>query len=80
LAWLRARDNFFGMARKRMPRSPIEKDSNRPMIERALAMGIPMKRVAERYGHSVGAVHRFRERMPQQLKGGDHRRHVAARD
>src|SRR5215469_4977429 len=55
-------------ARKRLPRSPLEKDPNRPLIERALAMGVPLTQVAKRYGHSLGAVHRFRERMPQQLK------------
>jgi hypothetical protein len=56
------------MARKRRPRSPIEKDPNRPHIERALAMGVPMKRVAVRYGHSESAILRFRDRMPPQLK------------
>ena len=55
-------------ARKRTPRSPIEKDPNRPLIERALAMGIPMTQVAKRYGHTVPSIHRFRDRMPQQLK------------
>jgi hypothetical protein len=54
--------------RKRLPRSPIEKDPNRPLIERALAMGIPLQQVANRYGHSYTSVHRFRDRMPQQLK------------
>jgi hypothetical protein len=49
-------------------RTPIEKDSNRPLIERALAMGVPMTQVAKRYGHTLSSVHRFRERMPQQLK------------
>jgi len=54
--------------RKRPSRSPIEKDPNRPLIERALAMGVPMTQVAERYGHSLAAINRYRERMPQQLK------------
>jgi hypothetical protein len=52
------------MARKRPPRSPIEKDPNRLLIERALAMGVSVKRVSERYNHSVAAIGRFRERMP----------------
>jgi hypothetical protein len=55
-------------ARKRLPRSAIEKDPNRPLIERALAMGIPMIRIAKRFGYSEKAVMRFRDRMPQQLK------------
>src|SRR5215471_10270964 len=55
-------------ARKRLPRSPIEKDPNRPLIERALAMGIPMTQVAKRYGYGLMAVSRFRDRMPQQRK------------
>jgi hypothetical protein len=55
-------------ARRRPSRSPIEKDPNRPLIERALAMGISVKRVSERYNHSVAAIKRYRERMPQQLK------------
>jgi hypothetical protein len=31
-------------------------------------MGISIKRVSERYNHSVAAIRHFRERMPQQLK------------
>ena len=54
--------------RKRLPRSAIEKDPNRPLIERALAMGIPLTQVAKRYGHSVPSVQHYRDRMPQQLK------------
>jgi hypothetical protein len=50
------------------PRSPIEKDPNKPLIERALAMGIPMTQVARRYGYGTVAIKRFRDRMPQQLK------------
>jgi hypothetical protein len=56
------------MARKRRPRSPIERSEDRPHIERALAMGVSMTRVAARYGFSLAAVHRFRDRMPAQLK------------
>jgi hypothetical protein len=55
-------------ARKRLPRSVIEKDPNRPLIERALAMGIPMTQVAKRYGYGLMAISRYRDRMPQQLK------------
>ena len=66
------------MARKRPSRSPIERDPARPQIERALAMGISIKRVSERYNHSVAAIRRFRERMPQQLKSRDCRRFVKA--
>jgi len=29
-----------------------------------------MTQVAKRYGHTLSSVHRFRERMPQQLKAG----------
>jgi hypothetical protein len=55
-------------ARKRLPRSSIEKSADRPLIERALAMGIPMTQVAKRYGYSHDAVSRFRARMPPQLR------------
>jgi hypothetical protein len=55
-------------ARNRLPRSRIEKDPNRPLIERALAMGVSLVQVGKRYGYSLAAVHRFRDRMPQQLK------------
>jgi hypothetical protein len=55
-------------ARKRLPRSRIEKDSNRPLIERALAMGVSLAQVGKRYGYSLAAVHRYRDRMPAQLK------------
>src|SRR5215471_8786864 len=55
-------------ARKRVPRSPIERDPNRPLIERALAMGVPLTQVAKRFGYTVTAIMRFRDRMPAQLK------------
>lgn len=49
-------------------RSKIEDDPNRPLIERALAMGVPMVNVAKRFGYTKQSILRFRERMPQQLK------------
>ena len=55
-------------ARKRVPRSPIEKDPNRPLIERALAMGIAMSVIGRRFGYTPEAICRYRDRMPQQLK------------
>ena len=55
-------------ARKRQARSPIGKDPNRPLIERALAMGIPMTIIGRRFGYTVMAISRYRDRMPQQLK------------
>jgi hypothetical protein len=55
-------------ARKRQARSPIEKDPDRPLIERALAMGIPMRIIAKRFGCSYDAIVRHRDRMPEQLK------------
>jgi hypothetical protein len=55
-------------ARKRVERSPIASDPNRPLIERSLAMGISMTRISQRFGHSVEAISRYRNRMPQQLK------------
>jgi len=53
---------------KRAPRSKIASDPNRVLIERALAMGIPMARIAQRFGYSIPAIQRYRDRMPQQLK------------
>ena len=55
-------------ARKWLPWSPIEKDPNRALIERALAMGIAMSQIGRRYGHTVTAISRYRDRMPPQLK------------
>jgi hypothetical protein len=55
-------------ARRKPPRSLIEKDPRRPLIERALAMGIPANRIAKRYGYSAAAIGRYRDRMPAQLK------------
>jgi hypothetical protein len=31
-------------------------------------MGVPMRRLAERYGYTLSAINRFRDRMPAQLK------------
>jgi hypothetical protein len=57
------------MARRRLPRSKIEKDPNRPLLERALAMGIPLSVVARRFGYGEDTIKRYRDRrMPQQLK------------
>jgi len=55
-------------ARKRVPRSPIIKDPNRPLIERSLAMGIPAKQVARRFGYTASSIGRYRDQMPPQLK------------
>src|SRR5215831_12514015 len=55
-------------ARKRLPRSPIEKDPNRPLIERALAMGVAAKQIGRRFGYTADSILRYRDRMPQQLK------------
>jgi hypothetical protein len=57
------------MARPRHPRqSKITEDPNRPLIDRALAMGIAMTVIAKRFGYSLDAIKRYRDRMPQQLK------------
>ena len=55
-------------ARKKPARSPIERDPRRPLIERALAMGIPAKHVARRFGYTSSSIGRYRDRMPPQLK------------
>jgi hypothetical protein len=55
-------------ARKKPERSKIVSDPNRPLIDRALAMGIPMTQIGKRYGYSFDAISRYREHMPQQLK------------
>jgi hypothetical protein len=55
-------------ARKKPERSKIASDPNRPLIERSLAMGISMIQISKRYGYSVPAISRYRDRMPQQLK------------
>ena len=55
-------------ARKRTPRSPIESDPNKALIERALAMGFPASQISRRFGHSADAISHYRDRMPPQLK------------
>jgi hypothetical protein len=55
-------------ARKTPPQSKIVEDPNRVLIDRALAMGVPMNRVAARSGYDLKAIGRYRNRMPQQLK------------
>jgi hypothetical protein len=49
-------------------RSKIDEDPNLALIERALAMGTPMTRVAKRFGYTKQSILRHRNRMPQQLK------------
>jgi hypothetical protein len=55
-------------ARTRQARSKIASDPNRPLIERSLAMGMPMNQIGRRFGYSADAITRYRDRMPQQLK------------
>jgi hypothetical protein len=54
--------------RNRPPRSKIESDPARPLIERSLAMGVSVARISRRFGYSEKAIVRYRDRMPQQLK------------
>jgi hypothetical protein len=49
-------------------KSKIESDPNLPLIERSLAMGVPMRELGRRYGYSVDTIQRHRARMPAQLK------------
>jgi hypothetical protein len=49
-------------------RPRIAEDPNRPLIDRALAMGTPMTRVARRFGYPTQTIVSYRNRMPQQLK------------
>ena len=53
---------------KKPERSKIATDPDRPLIERSLAMGIPMTQIAARFGYSLKAISRYRDRMPPQLK------------
>jgi transposase-like protein len=55
-------------ARIRPERSKIANDPNRPLIERALAMGVSMSAVAKRFGYTNTAIFNYRKRMPQQLQ------------
>jgi hypothetical protein len=55
-------------ARKRVERSKIASDPNRPLIERALAMGVSMGQIGRRFGYSAESIGRYRDRMPAQLK------------
>jgi hypothetical protein len=53
---------------KHPPQLKIVEDPNRVLIDRASAMGVPMNRVAARFGYDLKAISRYRNRMPQQLK------------
>jgi hypothetical protein len=55
-------------ARRKPARSLIESSPDRPLIERALAMGVSMQAIARRFGFSAKAITRYRDRMPQQLR------------
>jgi hypothetical protein len=55
-------------ARKKPARSPIASDPQRALIDRSLVMGVPMNQISKRFGYSVPAISRYRDRMPQQLK------------
>jgi hypothetical protein len=59
---------FVAVRDKPGPQPKIESDPNRPLIERALAMGAPMARIARRFGYSVQAIGLHRDRMPAQLR------------
>jgi hypothetical protein len=52
----------------RRPRSPIEQDPHRPAIERELALGRSLTSIARKYGRTIAALHRFRDRMPLQVR------------
>ena len=54
--------------RKNPPRSKIFSDPNRPLIDRALAMGVPMAQVGKRYGYSFDAISRYREQYAGKLQ------------
>jgi hypothetical protein len=55
-------------ARKKPARSPIASDPQRALIDRALAMGVAITQISRRFGYSVPALSRYRDRMPQQLR------------
>ena len=52
-----------------MARPPsIERHEARAQIERDLALGVPLRRLAKKYGISKDALCRYRKRLPPQLK------------
>src|SRR5262249_47320810 len=53
---------------KRADRSKLAKDPNRPLIDRALAMGVALTTIGQRYGYSAPTLSRYRDRMPSQLR------------
>jgi hypothetical protein len=52
----------------RPSRSKIGQDPRRPEIERALALGVPMRQIGFKFGYTVPAVKRHRDNMAPQLK------------
>jgi hypothetical protein len=51
-----------------MTRSSITQHEARAQIERDLAIGLPLRRLAKKYGLSKDALYRHRKRLPPQLK------------
>jgi transposase-like protein len=49
-------------------RSPIAHRVDRAEIERDLAIGIPIRRLAAKYGLDKSTLHRWRKRLPPQLR------------
>jgi hypothetical protein len=59
----------FSMGRPITPQhSKIAEDPNRVLIERALALGVPLERIAKRFGYKKNAIMRYRDRLPLQLR------------
>jgi hypothetical protein len=48
--------------------SSITKHPDRAAIERDLAIGLPVRRLAKKYGLGKDALHRHRKKLPPQLK------------
>jgi hypothetical protein len=54
--------------RDRVYKSTITEHVDRARIERDLALGRPLARIAKKYGVSVAAAHRHKKKLPPQLK------------
>jgi hypothetical protein len=54
--------------RTRVFKSTITEHPDRGRIERDLALGRPLARIARKYGVSVAAAHRHKKKLPPQLK------------
>jgi hypothetical protein len=54
--------------KRRPTRSKLDNHPDRPKIEREIALGVPIRQIAIKYGTTKTSINRLRDRLPPQLK------------